>query len=55
MTTRTRGRRGVFEAAAGHFADLVRSIADDRWDEPAAWAVDPPGTRFTSAGPPRSG
>ena len=41
MTTRTRGRRGVFEAAAGHFADLVRSIADDRWDEPGLgdWTV----------------
>ena len=41
MTTGTRGRRGVFEAAAGHFADLVRSIADDRWDEPGLgdWTV----------------
>lgn len=24
----------------------------DEWGEPPEWAVDPPGTRFTSAGPP---
>lgn len=29
-------------------ADLV---FEDGWDEPAAWAKDPPGTRFTRAGP----
>jgi nitroreductase len=28
-------------------------VYEDAWDEPAAWAVDPEGTRFTSAGPPR--
>jgi hypothetical protein len=28
-------------------------VYDDRWDAPAAWAVDPEGTRHTSAGPPR--
>ncbi|HEV7720977.1 MAG TPA: nitroreductase family protein [Iamia sp.] len=28
-------------------------VFDDRWDAPAQWATDPPGTRFTSAGPPR--
>jgi nitroreductase len=28
-------------------------VFEDRWDQPAPWAVDPPGTRFTSAGPPR--
>jgi len=27
----------------------------DRWEGPAPFAVDPPGTRFTSAGPPESG
>ena len=27
-------------------------VFDDGWDEPAAWAVDPEGTKFTSAGPP---
>ena len=29
-------------------------VFDDRWDEPAPWVDDPPGTRFTSAGPPRA-
>jgi len=28
-------------------------VYEDRWGTPAAWAVDPPGTRFTAAGPPR--
>lgn len=28
-------------------------VFDDRWGEPAPWVEDPPGTRFTSAGPPR--
>ncbi len=28
-------------------------VFDDAWAEPAPWAHDPPGTRFTSAGPPR--
>lgn len=28
-------------------------VYEDRWQGRAAWAVDPPGTRFTSAGPPR--
>jgi nitroreductase len=28
-------------------------VYEDRWDAPAAWAVDPDGTRFTGAGPPR--
>jgi nitroreductase len=27
-------------------------VFDDRWDGSAPWATDPPGTRFTSAGPP---
>lgn len=31
---------------------LRELVFDDRWDEPAPWAVDPPGTRFTAAGPP---
>jgi nitroreductase len=30
---------------------LSELVFADRWDEPAPWAVDPPGTRFTSAGP----
>jgi nitroreductase len=29
-------------------------VFDDRWDNSADWAVDPVGTRFTSAGPKRS-
>jgi nitroreductase len=28
-------------------------VYGDRWGEPPAWAIDPPGTTFTSAGPPR--
>ena len=27
-------------------------VFDDAWDSPAAWATDPPGTKFTGAGPP---
>lgn len=33
---------------------LREAVFDDVWGESAAWAVDPPGTRFTSAGPPRA-
>ena len=29
-------------------------VYEDAWGEPAAWAVDPPGTQFTAAGPPGS-
>ncbi len=28
-------------------------VYDDGWEQPAGWATDPVGTRFTSAGPPR--
>ncbi len=28
-------------------------VFDDGWDQSAEWALDPPGTRFTSAGPPQ--
>ncbi|MGI8938944.1 MAG: nitroreductase family protein [Iamia sp.] len=28
-------------------------VFDDRWDQPAPWVQDPPGTRFTGAGPLR--
>jgi len=31
---------------------LGEVVFDDRWGEPAPWAVDPPGTRF-AGGPPR--
>jgi nitroreductase len=56
---------GVFMAAtiplgtpAGHHGPVRRRpigelVYDDRWDGPAAWATDPDGTRYTSAGPPR--
>jgi len=33
---------------------LRELVFDDGWDEPASWATDPPGTRFTASGPPRS-
>ena len=28
-------------------------VFGDQWDTPAQWAQDPPGTRHTSAGPPK--
>jgi nitroreductase len=28
-------------------------VYDDAWEQPAQWVNDPPGTSFTSAGPPR--
>ena len=28
-------------------------VYDDGWEQPAAWATDPEGTRFTKAAPPR--
>lgn len=31
---------------------LAELVYDDAWGQPAPWAVDPPGTRHTSAGPP---
>jgi len=34
---------------------LAELVYDDRWDAPARWAVDPEGTRHTSAGPPKAG
>ena len=33
---------------------LSELVFDDGWDTAAPWAIDPEGTRFTSAGPPRS-
>lgn len=32
---------------------VAELVYEERWEDPAPWAVDPPGTRFTSAGPPR--
>jgi nitroreductase len=34
---------------------LAELVYEDSWGEAPGWATDPPGTRFTSAGPPRSG
>jgi nitroreductase len=34
---------------------LAELVYEDRWDGTAPWAVDPEGTQFTSAGPPRVG
>ena len=31
---------------------LTELVFEDQWDGEAPWAVDPPGTLFTSAGPP---
>ncbi len=44
---------------AGHHGPVRRRplaelVYEDGWGVPAPWAVDPPGTRFTSAGPPTS-
>ena len=44
---------------AGHHGPVRRRplpelVFADHWDEPAAWALDPPGTRFAQAGPPRA-
>jgi nitroreductase len=44
---------------AGHHGPVRRRplaelVYADTWGEPAPWAVDPPGTGFTSAGPPRA-
>jgi nitroreductase len=43
---------------AGHHGPVRRRplrefVYEDEWGNPAVWAVDPPGTRHTSAGPPR--
>ena len=32
---------------------LSELVFADRWGDAPAWAIDPPGTKFTSAGPPR--
>lgn len=31
---------------------IAELVYDDAWDRPAPWAVDPPGTGHTAAGPP---
>ena len=32
---------------------IAELVYEDAWDQPAPWAVDPPGTRHTQAGPPK--
>ena len=32
---------------------LAELVYDEAWEQPPSWAVDPAGTRHTSAGPPR--
>jgi nitroreductase len=44
---------------AGHHGPVRRRpltelVFEDRWDGTAGWAIDPPGTAFTAAGPPRT-
>jgi nitroreductase len=34
---------------------LGELVFEERWGDAPAWAVDPPGTRFTAAGPPTEG
>jgi len=33
---------------------MAELVFGDKWGEAPGWAVDPPGTRYTSAGPPRA-
>ena len=33
---------------------MAELVYEDAWAVPAPWAIDPPGTSFTSAGPPRT-
>jgi nitroreductase len=34
---------------------LSELVFEESWGEAPSWAVDPPGTRYTSAGPPKGG
>ena len=33
---------------------MSEMVFSDTWDNPAGWAIDPPGTRHTKAGPPKN-
>jgi nitroreductase len=33
---------------------IAELVFEDEWDNSPPWAIDPPGTAFTSAGPPRA-
>lgn len=48
----------TFGKPLGHHGPVRRRpmrelVFADQWGEAPAWAVDPPGTRYTSAGPPK--
>jgi nitroreductase len=32
---------------------IAELVYEERWEQPAPFAIDPPGTQFTSAGPPK--
>jgi hypothetical protein len=32
---------------------MAEMVFEEGWEQPAPWAVDPPGTRHTAAGPPK--
>ncbi|OAA25746.1 nitroreductase [Frankia sp. EI5c] len=34
---------------------MAELVYEEEWGTPAGWALDPPGTAFTAAGPPRAG
>lgn len=46
---RPRGRHGPVRRRP-----MTELVFGDEWGEAPDWAVDPPGTRYTSAGPPRA-
>ena len=55
---RARARRSRSGDQQGHHGPVRRRpirelVYDDTWGGDAAWAVDPPDARFTSAGPPK--
>jgi nitroreductase len=33
---------------------IAELVFEESWGEPPEWAIDPPGTRFTQAGPPKA-
>jgi nitroreductase len=45
---RPQGRHGAVRRRP-----MAELVFDDAWDHAPDWAVDPPGTRYTSAGPPK--
>jgi nitroreductase len=53
------GTMTIGRPAGGHGPVRRRPLAElvyaEGWEETPAWALDPPGTRYTSAGPPKVG